>query len=457
MRALSSEHGFRRGGPVSLLLGVAAGFLLQPASPIGAQSDVPGIPVGRWIIAPSLTTDFEANSNVNRSPFEETSDRIGKLSAEIEALLPFRNSGLAIHYEASQSDYEKQNYSRETYQELEVDLNLQFVSGDRVRFRGLMSRDFTQLREETVVDDPDFDGEDSFQGEPINQNRWWIEFGRENPGSWGYLVRLNRADFIHKGDSEVGFKESRGFDHDFEYQQPLSSNRSLVVYYNSKRMDRYNPNEVGPEDGPRVHEVGVPEGRESADTLQVGLRGYLGEGQPFLARLGYGRFKYEPGSAFGSDFETSRVEGLEGYLRWSLVLGDRSRLNFSLGREPLPSNFDTYYIKDELRSDLNWKWSRHGRLELGLSVAGNRYGEDVFDSPTQPGNPDAEDDPNLGIFCRGHIRSDLRSSFWARSSWRLHPRLRIEVTLDNQSRSSNCDNVDYNSTGGKVGLRLGWF
>ena len=160
------------------------------------------------------------------------------------------------------------------------------------------------------------------------------------------------------------------------------------------------------------------------------MRGWLGEHQPFRIHLGFGRFSYE-----GAD--SSEFQGIVGTAAWRLRLGPETRLQLEAIRRTLPSNFQTYYINNAVNVELEREWRR---FEAGteLELTQNDYGDEF-----------------LG--CDGNRRRDFTADVSLNAGWRMHERMKFEVSTFMKRRSSTCDSSEYEAGGIEVGMSLGWF
>jgi len=403
-------------------------FALTAFTPAPAEDVPDGIPLGPWILAPSFHSSYEANSNVfyraDDAPPQDDEfsrrDRVAKIGGGILAVLPFSNSSLELSYQTDKENYEKNPFPRDLSQVAGLNLELKFKSGDVLAFRDVYRSDFARAEE------VDAGGElTSFRGEPYSINRWEVELSRTDPQRQGYVVRIRRQDFIYDGDEDIGFFEYRGFDNKFEYRQPLPENRSWVVRYGSRRFNHYDPLYV---DAPH----GVPFRKEKSDNVQLGVLGSLGEGQPFFFNLGYGRFRYE-------GLDESEFDGLVGQAAWRLQIGGRTQLDLEAVRQPLPSNSNTHYINNAVRAELEREWLRF-ESGTGLEFNRNDYADEVED---------------FGV-CDGRRKDSTYKGevFWG---WRVHERLRFQISSFYSRRSSTCDSSDYEAAGFETGIALGWF
>jgi hypothetical protein len=390
--------------------------LLAPTCAALAQETADGFILGRWILAPWMGARYGVDSNVFREvEGQEEEDTITGWGGGLEALLPFRKSMLRLNYEATDLEYAENVFDRTLAQKIGADLELSFRSGDVLALRESYTQDFARIEEQV---------EDVFTGQPYNINQWEVELRRELPQQQGYRMRVRRRDLIYEDTLTTGFAfEYRGFDNSFEYYQPLGERSKGVAQYRMRRFNHYDPTDPDA--------VGTAFRKEETDSLLVGLQGQLGDQQPYQVRLGYASFKYK-----GVDSED--FTGIVGALNWRIVLGGRTDLRLSLTREPLPSNFDTFYINNELRSLLTRQWRR---FEGGADLRANLY---------------TYGDEDLTVGCTG-TRQDTSYDaglFW---EWKIHPRFSFDVEGHHYDRSSNCDGFDYTATSLETGFSLGWF
>jgi hypothetical protein len=401
-------------------LGLALGAL----GASGAMAQLPalqvpeGIEVGPWVVRPLFRSSFSYDSNVFRIQQGSDSDRLTEYEVGLTAILPFRLSRLRLDYRGDKVDYQTNQFSRDLTHTLGAELQLTFRTGDRLTIRDSYRRDISRLEE---IDEGN---ELVFHGEPYSLNRWEIELERADPGRQGYLIRVRRQDYTYDQDiANAGFFEYRGFDDVFEYRQPLTSYRSWTLRYATRRFNHFDPAPGAP--------VGVPFRREESDSLTYGLRGMIGERQPYQVQLGYGRFRSrETGNP-------AEFTGLVGTANWRVAVGGRTGLGFDLARRPLPSSFETYYINNALRVELDRQWMRfRSRATVRLSL--NDYG------PT-------------ATSCNGEGREDLTWGMEAGQGWRLHDRVLLDLSAFYEERSSNCAGLDFHATGISAGVSLGWF
>ena len=397
-----------------------AGVLWVSAA--AAQSGPPGFHAGPWILAPTFGTSYEADSNVFLNPDEAAQeDTVTKYKAGLGAILPFSNSRFRLDYDLAKEVYQDSDFDRDIAQVLTSQVELNFRSGDTLTLRDVYRLDFARADEDDVVNVGD---QASFRGQPYNINRWDITLDRDEEDRQGYTIRIRREDFDYEGDVDIGIFEYRGFDNSFEYRQPLPHNRFWLVRYQSRRYNHYEPFPTPPAG------VGDPFRKEKTDDFTFGLRGMLGERQPYRFNLGYGRFRYTGGAQ-------SEFDGLVGAASWRLWVGGRTKLDLEAIRRPLPSNFNTHYINNAIKTTLEREWTR---FEVGTEIEFvlNDYGDDI------------------ALSCDG-LRKDSTTTTEAYWNWKVHERVRFELSSFYTVRSSTCDVTEYNATGLETGLRMGWF
>jgi hypothetical protein len=410
-----------RAAVVALLVATAPVALSQTYRPTPE-----GLPAGRWFLAPYAFVGVEADDNIFRRPEESGQvepDQIVRTTLGLLATLPVRNNGLSIEYTADRFAYQNNPLPRDWTQDFRADWLMDLSSGDRVRVAGRYNLGLTNVQ--TV--DPG--GELTFNGNPFTLARVDFEVGREIRRRPGYEVRVSRIELrwdYEPGDPELRFFDYDGWDATAEYRQPTAAIDWMTVYVGARRFDNYLPFE---------RELG-PYRREESESLQVGARGMLGREQPFLARIGYGRFRYS-----GRIPSLSTFRGLVGDVQWRLRVGGRSHVGLRLNRRPLPSVYQTYYIVSELRVRVDREWLQYSRAGIDLLVGLNKYGDPIpaFDN------------------CGGGVRKDKRLEAEAFMDWLFHRKIGFRVGVGHYERSSNCPLSNFTANAVTTGLTLGWF
>ena len=151
---------------------------------------------------------------------------------------------------------------------------------------------------------------------------------------------------------------------------------------------------------------------------------------------------------------TSEFRGWVLLGRWSLPVGGSTSLDVSAVRRPLPSNFNTFYIYNELRVKFNRRWLQYSRYGVELFGGRNVYGDALSLADGTP------------TICGDIIRKDRRIGALAYLEWLVHPRVGLRFSARHERRRSNCeavDNgntifpVDYDATSLATRMRFGWF
>ena len=133
-------------------------------------------------------------------------------------------------------------------------------------------------------------------------------------------------------------------------------------------------------------------------------------------------------------------EGLTGFGSWIMRLGERTRFNFSASRRPLPSNFQTFYIDNEVRVEYALDFARHSTFAASAAFGRNRYGDPILE-------------------CGPRTREDDRVNLRSGIAWNLAPKLGLNIVGRHENRDSNCEEGrgDYDVSSLEVGIVLGWF
>lgn len=413
-----------RTGPRSAALVLV---LLVGCLPAAAQSgpELPnGLPWGKWIVAPYIQAGYETDDNIFRvresGSQAPQSDQILTLLGGVLAHLPFRNSLLSLDYEAEYRDYAKNDFSRDLTQTVGAAVDFNFSSFDRLTFEERYVRGITEIQ------DSDPGGERVFTGQPYNYNRAGFEVAREVAGRPGYTVNLTRTDlnYVLEPGEESVFFDYRGFEGALEYRHPLPGSRWLLAHYDGRRFDHFRVELAS----------GRPYREESWDAVSLGVQGMLGRRQPFYARIGVGEFSYGYAPIqYRPDLE---FRGITAEMRLRLTVGAKSGITFGFVRRPLPSNFETYYIINELRVEADRRWLRSSRFGVRALYSRNSYGD--------------EDNDVKG-------REDTRVRLETYVDWFFHSKIGIRVSASHTRRRSSTNVADYDATVVSSGFRFGWF
>jgi hypothetical protein len=403
---------------IALLSGTAARSATELVAPGGLRA-------GPWIVAPYFVTDAGVDDNLFRVSVNEQQSTFLRNTLGVAARLPVRNSMLELRYQADRRQYTNFDPQRILEHTAGAQFRFRFGSGDEL----IVADNYTRGSSDVAA--VDAGGELVYRDAPFNLNRLDVTWQRTEPSMRGYVIRVSRVDLNFESNQFVPFFDYRGFEGAFEYRHPISRRRWMRVYYDLRRFNHFYAND--PEEFPEFalppRNVGQPYRREEADTLQFGMGGLLGRNKPFDFRVGYGRFQLV---GTGGDYT-----GLVGQANLLLPIGGRTTVDIRLLRQPLPSNFNTYYIINSLRVTLERPFLREFQVGLGFEHFRNQYGDRL------QGEPD--------------IRKDQRYGVQAYVDWILHPRFAIRATVGHQRRESNREFAMFDATGATIGFRLGWF
>ncbi|MDH3627659.1 MAG: hypothetical protein OEV00_01980 [Acidobacteriota bacterium] len=418
--------------PVSLLLALVT-LTLAPGSVsrVHAQSaqDPPprGLEAGPWVLAPILGIGYTNDDNIFRLDEEEEDEQIGEAVAALTAYLPFRKSMLKLGYSAEYYDYANNNFTRTVAQDFSLDLDVRLAGGGRIRVRDDYTRGFSDVQQ--------FDegGERVFDGKPYDLNDFEVTFSRAVPYHPGYLLRIRSRDFSFVEGAEVAFFDYKGWDASGEYRQPIPGSRWLTLFGNSRRLDH---SEAG--------SSGDPFRKEAADDLQIGIRGLAGGDDPYFIKLGWGRFEYQ--DVVGAVTEPEPFRGVVGAFQYRLRISHAMDMVFSGSRRPLPSNFDTYYLVNEMQVDLQRTWQQFSIMGVKALYSANRYGDILT---LRDGTPLTT--------CSDFIRKDDRYRVEAYGQWWVNDLLGVSIAAAHQGRNSNCAISEYEANVLSANIEFGWF
>ena len=408
---------------------VLCGILIGPVHAGSSGSPPEGVIAGKAVFRPFAWTAYQFDDNIFRAE-SATDDQINLFGLGAALIVPIRNSSFEIGGEAIKRQYQFTEFTRDTDYSVDVDLVLNFSSFDTLTIRNNYYSGFADVSRR------DFDSGDAvFDGLPFEQFRTDIEVLRGVSNEKGYYFRASRSTlrFDEEAAANTAFFDYDGYDIGGEYRQPFSSYKWLVVYAGFRRFDHQLPssNEV--------------QRQEDSGTLQVGLRGVLGKGQPFLIRLGWGTFDYK--FPADPDQDNTSFEGLTAVAQWGLRVGSRTGLDLRLDRRALPSNFNTSYVNTRFAAVLSRPILRNGALGVDLRVDSNTYNDPIsncsFDSVT--GRPIAGD------------RNDRRYGARANFDWFFGDMLSYRMGLAFDNRNSTCEQFNFDSTVLTLGVSVGWF
>ena len=397
-----------------------------------------GMAARNWILSPYFRSDYRYNNNIfyRSNAGDPESDRVATLTAGLVATMPFRNSGLSLSWESAYRDYGDNVFERNIDHRLDANFTLNFSSGDTLTVSDRFILGITD------VQDLDIGGELTFAGEGYRDNRATVELSRTQPNRQGYSIRVARIDLNFDDEPAVQFFDFRGFESAFEYRSPLPAQKWLTASYELRRFDNFKRCPVQDPADPTCEtpqlEIGVPYRQEVADSLLVGMRGRLGRDQPFFLKVGWGRFRYED-QPTAKEYDGPVLQG-----RWRLGLGSESSLDVLLLRRALPSNFDSYYIINELQTRFRRQWLGQSSYGSAVTYSRNRYGNVLTVTD--------------GTFdCGGQLRRDVFFQGAAYVEWAPIDRMSIRMEGRHLSRSSSCAGSSYDSNEISTAISLGWF
>lgn len=424
----------------AVLCGVTGATLAQ------SSGEAPsGLRVGRWVVQPSLRTDFERDDNIFRqdednqqSAIGAAADSITSLTAAIAAYLPFRNSMLQLDYTGTQVQYDEFEFPSDIAQDFGANLTMNFSTGDVMTLRGQYIDSFTESSQGNDIDGdlaigP---GELFFTGQPFVRQTYEIQFERSMINRPAYLFRWRSSQLSYDDLAAVSFFDFDGDEVAAEYRHPLPGRRQVTAYLQTRRFDNFRIEMAGNQSSRELFR------EERADQLMLGLIGFLGKGRPYLVRLGYGNFRY------GVIGETE-FEGLVLFGRWRVPLGSVTSMEFVANRRPLPSGFDGdfFYINEQLTVSLERLLGRITATGLNLVATRNEYNRAELVNDTSNGQTG----------CPNYVRQDRRARFEPYVTLAVNSRLSFDLTLVHEFRNSNCVNGDFDYTSLNAGVTFGWF
>jgi len=383
-----------------------------------------GISLGNWLLAPFVTLTGETDDNIFRRAADAgpESDRITRWAAGVGASLPFRRSSLKLGYNVSDINYAKTDrLDPKLEHDAFAEISLGLASGDELTLRERYSRSSQDVQR------VDPGGELVFDGRPFIIEERGVEITRRIPRRRGYTARLSRETFDYATGEAGGF-----FDFDerrvaLEYREPITPHAWVEVAYEGGRSDQFR-------DEFRV---------QRTDQLLVGLRGELGKGQPFMARIGYEEFRFDSGPS-------GTFAGLVGSGEWRKRLG-RGSLALRYQRRALPSALETYFVWNSVSARVEQSLPTGIGFGGEASASRSRYGDPVdWNNTCLPDVADAD--------CPGSFRrdDDLRT---ARVWLDVQPRasLGFRLQASRTERDSNYERGSYDNTIVSVTVILGWF
>lgn len=407
-----------------------AAFVASSLVAVAADPPVKeGIPAGSWLLQPLVAVSYGYDSNVflQSELSDPQSDDIGRVRAALSAALPFRNSVLVLSGMKDLRYYRNHALSQNGNTSLGVRLALKFSSRDSLE----VAVDGTDGIADAYLFDPG--GEVVFTGEPFRYVQAQATLQRDVYGRRGYLVRITpqRMRFDHQQTG--AFFDYEGFVAEGEYREPISPRTWFIASAESRRFDHFCFGEDP--DGNPCPGSAAPFRREQDNIAYVGVRGALASERAFHAKIGWGAYRFDPGS--GSDYRGPLWEG-------SIVLRPTplSRLTFLLARRVYPSFYfsNNYYRWDML--DLRFDLERPRRWIAGaeLTLSRNLYPEPTPTTYVTGGAPRRDRTARLEAY----------ANLLAGDRWGF----RISTVL--QRRLSNDLYSEFRGTSYLAGIFFGW-
>ncbi len=403
----------------SSLLAVVMCFGLAAAAgaqslPGGGGPNLTGIPVGPFLVNPSLDLGWEWKDNLfyGLSAAPE-SGGILHANAGLALVLPISDSTLELDYKPSYQNYQRYTLSRKWSQDLALKGSFVFPAGLTLKVG------YDYLDASTNVRQIDPGGELAWSDDPFTKHSatadvdYWLTYrdGISVRGSWSDLTYAHpeKSAFYDYKNSGVG----AGWLHQ------LSPNTVLRVGYDHGTFD--------PKQTLRARSY-------SSDTISAALNGALGSGLSSDLEVGWKKVALdllpgEPNLDKASGFVVSGGLGYE--------LAHGGRVTLSAGRDWNPSNYGTAlgYRSDRIGLGYGLDLVRM-KFSVGGEVGRNSYAGFAGD-------------PSAG-------RSDDVLSLHAGVDYDLREGLRGRLEYRYEDRSSNAGyNYTVNSVLASIGLSLG--
>ena len=392
------------------------------AQSVGDAPKPIGFPAGPLVIAPSLTTGLEYNSNLflNAQDASPSADQVLTIEPALQLTVPFSNSTFRFGDTLTWVDYKKTpQTSGRTSNDAAAELNLRFASFDVL---DLATRRITGVAE-TIAFDPG--GEVKFDGKPYTLHTESVSLSREVQGVRGYRLSLTRNALAFVPSATVNFFNYSGFDGEAAFVQPLSSNARLSFGYLGSRYDHFELNAPDPYAVFRT---------ESGDTAYVQLDGQLGTKQPYSARVGWEQLNFTGNSA--KDYS-----GIVGLAKMSVIVGGGTSITVNGQQQPYRSFFgnNNFYVFDQIGVNVDRHFPRGSSIGGNASISRSTYGESVE-------QPD-------GAFVYRHDRTVY---FEAYGNLAVSERVIFRLSISKNRKYTNFQGADYNAFVVFGGFVLGW-
>ena len=429
-----------RGRKPSVWLACGVIVVAATASAATRKPAPDGLPAGKVIFKPWITSDVLADDNLfrrneNQNP-ESDVERV--LSAGVTAHIPFYMSELQLGYEGGSFHYRKGNVENSESHEGTVLLTLNSSNHHTFVFDGAYNRGVTQRQ---TIDE---NQEIVRQGIPLARTNLGLEWSRQVAQRPSWTARFQVVDQSYRVVERQPWLDYDGWDFLYDYGQPIYRRGYLSARASLRRQDQF---ESGAESL-----ITDPLRREEYSGLEVGFRGLVGRSQPLYATLGYGKLEYK--DVIQGDAPSS-YSGVVGTVTWRLPVGSASNLSLSAIRRPLSSFYNTYYLVNELRARFDRPLGQLSRYGVSTLFSRNRYGDVVVDTVTGFNAGRCVANTELPEIIRKDSRKQIEG-FW---EWFIKPRMGLRLTAGHNRRDSNCDTGfgSYVSNSLGVTFKLGWF
>ena len=409
------------------------------------QPSPEGIEVGRWVVAPYFQSAFEYDDNIFRQApggiFGQggvQQDSNATQTAGVAAYLPIRNSLLTLDVLVSKIDYNQNDFDEDITREFGVQWNMNLSTYDRVTVTERYVDSFSEIagNEQLTTGTNEF----VFNGEPYEYNTLSIEWAREVQRQHGYSVTLTREDFNYDDRTVTdNLFDFRGFEGQAEYRIPLPGTRWVLAQVRMRRFDNFRAQDAT---NNIVFDVGEPFRRELLEEYQIGSRGRLGERQSYVILIGLGKFDYDI-------VETRPFSDIVGTLRWQRQVGGVSSVDVLYRRRPLASNFDTYFVNEQIRVAFERQVGEFAFSGARLILGKNSYAEAI---PLTATTADGQT-----VDCSNFLRRDDQIQLQPYINFNLHDRVGFQVQITGEDRTSNCALSEFDYLSASVGLTVGWF
>ncbi|ANM29049.1 hypothetical protein ABI59_04750 [Acidobacteria bacterium Mor1] len=386
-----------------------------------------GFEKGPWVLTPSLFFGVEKDDNIFRQTEDfARSDNVFRTTATLDSVLYFSNSTFRFLYRADRLDYESTtDLRRRTSQDFEVQLDLQFSSGNNLT----ISNDYTLGIRDTVERSGT---ELQFVAQPFDFNLTSIEWSRLVPQRPGFLVRFEYETSEFDNDERVPFFDTDGWVARLEYRQPVSAYSWFTLGFVNRRIDNLdtNPDGVGGFEN-------FSDRTEEAQQYLLGVRGRLGGGQQFFVQIGVEEYRLEEIATVET---SSKFNGIVGRANLELAEFGRSNLTLNVQRSTFPSFLNTFYVRSQVGLTYRLPFLRYSSMTLSGIASRNQYGDEI---------EWLRDEGPL-------VRRDDRIFASLALSLRWAPRAGVRLSHTTQNRDSNSRSGKFDSTVTSLGIELGW-